>query len=199
MRSCLLTNLKLAGLGSYWGRAISNAAANNHLDTLLADKLIRGYPIVDFIHDVYGVTKEHLAQQAPSQGYYLPQNFFKQYIGGKYSKLDQDAEICAHKLLLDIFEDTGRQLKDRVRAPSDMTSNACKLVNMQDRAVEENITKLHPDFLNNPEQKQKWKAGGHGGELVKDLEEKKMAFELKIHLNKLPDVSGSANGALSSY
>ena len=104
-------------------------AVTTYLKALLVGKVVRNYPVSDFVRAVYGMTKEELKNKNPNGVYQLPKNWCRQYIQGSYSK--NGTERSAYQPFFEIFDALRKQLAKT--KPGGM--NSMSLVNMNDREV----------------------------------------------------------------
>ncbi|THH26697.1 hypothetical protein EUX98_g7490 [Antrodiella citrinella] len=158
-----------------------------YLSELLANKVVRDYPVADFISAVFGITKDDLKRR--SAGYSLPEEDCKEYNTGSYLK-NSSHERSAYAPLTNIFNDLGDQLKRNVKGHH---MNGSDIINMLDRQAFGDFAKFKPDFLTSWidfKLKQKWKATGTSGELKKKKKVRKdlEGHDYTIDLDRVPEI-----------
>ncbi|THH31246.1 hypothetical protein EUX98_g2951 [Antrodiella citrinella] len=170
--------------GSY-----ANGDIVNYLHGHLSGKVIRGYPVVDFISAVYGFKKEDLLKDAPPLGYNLPRHLCHEYSRGTYTKHSRtEDQRSAYVAVLDLLDNLAAQLDTGFRKGRGSTGTpSLDLRGVVDEDIHGQFSNFHPDFMSclSGSYSQLWQAGGHIGELKKDPREKRQPPVTRIDLDRL--------------
>ena len=162
-----------------------DGAIKGYLQTLLREKVIREYPVVDFVDTVWRFQVSDL--KVPLCGFVLKKQFVDEYIERKYNKeLFTSMERTAYDPLVLLFKDIIKQLGDA----GNRSATNVSIVNMQDRYVHGHFANFRPDFVwswSNDNAKQSWALSALSGDLKKTVTTK-VKYKKKIDMTLIPEV-----------
>ena len=142
--------------------------------TFLSDKLIREYPVTNFIEDAYGFRPSDLV--IPANGYTLNWRAARNYIGGKYSK---GGERSAYKPLMTLLQHLMKQVRTAMKDSSASHDTGIKIVNTSNMGLKGYVAEFKPDFIwswSVQGMEQQWIVTGLSGELKKSAGGRKDEF-----------------------
>lgn len=146
--------------------SMNDGSVKKHLQAMLADKIVRDYPVAKFIETVLGFTKDDLKKHGGE--YTLNRALLVAYEAGRYDG-PTSVERSAYAPLAELLEDLLTQV--RLKMGKQDAGVRARLVNMLDRQMRGLFGNFKPDFnwswLDN-EAEQHWLLTALVGELKKD-------------------------------
>ena len=162
-----------------------DGAIKDYLQTLLRDKVIREYPVVDFVDTAWEFQKSSL--KVPPGGFVLNKAIVDEYIERKYNKqLFTSVERTAYEPLTQLFKDIIQQLA----AAGNLHTTDISIVNMRDRYVQGHFANFRPDFVwswSEDGAKQSWALTALSGDLKKTVTTE-VKYNEEIDMTLIPDV-----------
>lgn len=169
-----------------------------NLQSLLSDKVIRGYPVADFIYAVWGVRKEDLKLRKGDLFPRLDRSPYHEYIYSTYTTKSNEGagERKAYWPLFNIFTNIYNAVQFKEASRNAAAACAPRLVNMKDNVVRSSFAAYKPDFLwtwREADVTQDWLPVAGSGELKKYDQGMKESNpndrDLAIDMSQVPEVS----------